>query len=164
MTVSAWTEDRIERLKTLWREGKTAEQIALELQNGISRSAVLGKVHRMGLSAGRPARPRIRGAKKARRPGEPDPGVMPDPVARATTSSAGTPAQDACVPERPSTGPDIVTVRRGQCRWPYGDPGEDFVLCGRPVVRGAFCDGHAAVGYRAPPGGAASLLALADLN
>lgn len=57
MTASAWTDDRIGRLKKLWLEGQTAEQIARDLANGITRSAVLGKVHRMGLSAGRSGRP-----------------------------------------------------------------------------------------------------------
>ena len=57
MTASAWTEDRVGRLKTLWHEGQTAEQIARDLANGITRCAVLGKVYRMGLSAGRPERP-----------------------------------------------------------------------------------------------------------
>ena len=67
MTASAWTDDRIDRLKTLWLEGRTAEQIAAELKNGITRSAVLGKVYRMGLSAGRPARPPVRSPTPTRR-------------------------------------------------------------------------------------------------
>jgi GcrA cell cycle regulator len=57
MTASAWTDDRIGRLKILWIEGRTAEQIARILGAGITRSAVLGKVHRLGLSAGRCAGP-----------------------------------------------------------------------------------------------------------
>lgn len=163
MTASAWTEARIERLKTLWREGRTAEQIAAELQNGITRSAVLGKVHRMGLSEGRPERPRTRKAGA----GRPSRSAGVPPTHTGLERPPETPAARelrALAPARPFRGPDIVSVRKGQCRWPYGDPGKDLVLCGRPVVRGAFCAGHAAVGYRTPPGGAAALLALAGLN
>jgi GcrA cell cycle regulator len=44
----SWTEERIERLKTMWHEGATASQIADEL-GGVSRNAVIGKAHRLGL-------------------------------------------------------------------------------------------------------------------
>ena len=46
----SWTEERIERLKAMWMEGKTASQIADEL-GGVSRNAVIGKAHRLGLDA-----------------------------------------------------------------------------------------------------------------
>ena len=66
--------------------------------------------------------------------------------------------------ELPTGGLTILTVRRGQCRWPYGDPAHaGFSFCGRPVARGAFCLDHAELGYRTPPGGAPSLLNLAGL-
>jgi len=45
----AWTDDRVEILKTMWGEGKSASQIAKEL-GGVTRNAVIGKVHRLGLS------------------------------------------------------------------------------------------------------------------
>ncbi|WP_372426681.1 GcrA family cell cycle regulator [Salinarimonas chemoclinalis] len=44
-----WTDERVERLKTLWQEGRSASTIAAEL-GGVSRNAVIGKVHRLGLS------------------------------------------------------------------------------------------------------------------
>ncbi|HEY4403401.1 MAG TPA: GcrA family cell cycle regulator, partial [Xanthobacteraceae bacterium] len=44
-----WTEERVESLKKLWGEGLSASQIAAEL-GGITRNAVIGKVHRLGLS------------------------------------------------------------------------------------------------------------------
>jgi GcrA cell cycle regulator len=46
----SWTEERIERLKKMWQEGSTASQIAEEL-GGVSRNAVIGKAHRLGLEA-----------------------------------------------------------------------------------------------------------------
>ena len=44
----SWTEERIERLKKMWHDGSTASQIADEL-GGVSRNAVIGKAHRLGL-------------------------------------------------------------------------------------------------------------------
>ena len=154
MTASAWTDERIDRLKTLWHEGRTAEQIAAELQNGVTRSAVLGKVYRMGLSAGRPERPAVR-----KTPAGGAPRAAAEPPARSHRAKAAPPS----VPEPPSGGVSLLSIRRGQCRWPYGDPRSGVSFCGRPVARGAFCAGHAEVGYRTPPGGAGSLLALAGL-
>ena len=46
----SWTDERIELLRKLWLEGLSASQIARELANGISRNAVIGKVHRLGMS------------------------------------------------------------------------------------------------------------------
>jgi GcrA cell cycle regulator len=68
-----WTDERVETLKRLWTDGLSASQIAAEL-GGITRNAVIGKVHRLGLSGrakspssaaprarqGRPPRPLIR--------------------------------------------------------------------------------------------------------
>src|ERR1700759_4976771 len=54
MTQANWSDDRVEQLKTLWTEGLSASQIARAL-GGVTRNAVIGKVHRLGL-AGR-ARP-----------------------------------------------------------------------------------------------------------
>ena len=45
----SWSEERVERLKKLWTEGQSASQIAKEL-GGVTRNAVIGKVHRLGLS------------------------------------------------------------------------------------------------------------------
>ena len=46
----SWTEERIERLKSMWHEGATASEIADKL-GGVSRNAVIGKAHRLGLEA-----------------------------------------------------------------------------------------------------------------
>ena len=153
MTTSAWTEDRIDRLRTLWLEGHSAARIARELGAGLTRSAVLGKVHRMGLSAGRP-RPRgasavVRSPPRDRRPPSP-------PVSEALAGPAPVPDQGRTT---------LLSVRRCECRWPYGDPrAEGFSLCGRPVARGAFCGPHAAVAYRPGRQTPESLEALAGLR
>ena len=68
----AWTDERVELLKRLWSEGLSASQIAGRLAHGVTRNAVIGKVHRLGLSGRvtpsaqptrapvKPASPRIR--------------------------------------------------------------------------------------------------------
>ena len=154
MTASAWTDDRIERLKSLWLEGKTADEVARDLANGITRSAVLGKVHRMGLSAGRIAR---RSATPAKAPASPR---LREPR----------PPGNAPVVAPPEAAPEagLATLRsvgRCECRWPYGEPeAPDFTLCGRPVSRGAFCAPHAARAYRPSPDTARTLDRLARIH
>lgn len=158
MTRSAWTEDRINRLKTLWREGRSAAAIADDLGSGISRSAVIGKVYRLGLSKGGHGLASV-APRETRKPRG-----AADPVAAVAEPTATAPRRLA------TDGPEyglatILTVRRCQCRWPYGEPEDSaFKLCGRPVARGAFCGAHAEMGYRPPPGGAGGLLALAGLT
>ena len=62
----AWTDERVEELKKLWSEGLSASQIAKQL-GGVTRNAVIGKVHRLGLSGrATPSRPVRRTAKPAR--------------------------------------------------------------------------------------------------
>jgi len=137
MTASAWTEDRTGRLKTLWLEGRSAAQIARDLGDGVTRSAVLGKVHRLGLSVGRPGRR----ASIIARPSSPRACRAQPDVPAAAAGGAGR------APEHGQA--TLLSVRRCQCRWPFGDPkAEDFSLCGRPVARGAFCGPHAAIAYR----------------
>ena len=62
MNAMNWSDDRVEQLKTLWTEGLSASQIARAL-GGVTRNAVIGKVHRLGLagraSPSRAERPRV---------------------------------------------------------------------------------------------------------
>jgi len=139
-----WTDDRVETLSKLWQEGASASQIARDLGGGITRNAVIGKVHRLGLT-GRTA-PHVPGAGRADQRRERE-GRRPRRVAPFRLVA---PAQrpHAVLPERGLA--SIASVRRGQCRWPIGEPhDEDFCLCGRPSVRGAYCAAHGAVAYRA---------------
>ena len=75
----SWTDERIDRLKTMWAEGATASQIADEL-GGVSRNAVIGKAHRLGLERGRRRSSRARRRKRRPRPPAPKP---PSPQRRA---------------------------------------------------------------------------------
>jgi GcrA cell cycle regulator len=157
MTVSAWTDDRVGRLKTLWIEGRSAAEIARDLDHGLTRNAVLGKVHRLGLSAGRS--PASKSARAA-----PGPAARRSPPARAVPPPRPEPLARGAM-DAPSHGTaTILSVRRQDCRWPYGDPGDlGFALCGRRVERGAFCAAHAEIGYRSVHQSAESLLTLAGL-
>lgn len=154
MTTSAWTEDRIDRLKTLWREGKTADQVARDLGHGISRSAVLGKVHRLGLSNGRSRR-------SVQAPPAGVKAVKALPIrALDIPSVAPTPS-----PAAQSGLATLLSVRRFQCRWPMDAPGaSDLSVCGRRVERGAFCGPHAQVAYRPARDNATALERLARLD
>ena len=76
----SWTEERVEQLKKLWTEGHSASQIANQL-GGVTRNAVIGKVHRLGLSGrATPSRPVKRPPRLARP--KPAPQRVERPVAR----------------------------------------------------------------------------------
>ena len=66
----SWTDERVELLKKLWGEGLSASQIAARLGQGITRNAVIGKVHRLNLS-GRAQPPRSTVPRAPRKPREP---------------------------------------------------------------------------------------------
>jgi GcrA cell cycle regulator len=88
----SWTEERIERLKSMWTEGATASQIAEDL-GGVSRNAVIGKAHRLGLeSRPSPVKPGEEKEKKAKAP----------PAPRAA-KPAPAPAPKAAAPSAPQT-------------------------------------------------------------
>ncbi len=151
--MSAWTQDRIRRLKTLWEEGRSAAFIAVELGPDVSRSAVLGKIHRLKLTSGRRA-PSLRTV------------APPKSGDRVWAPRARLPAASVPIEPPPQGGSrTILTVRRFECRWPFGDPRHaEFSLCGAGVARGAFCGSHAAIAYRSAPATLESLIRLAAVS
>lgn len=167
MSSSIWTLQRQRRLIELWSEGRTATAVASLLGAGISRSAVLGKVHRLGLVRTAPCLPTVSStsektaSQKDLRRGR-----------KAAAARASVAAQSRRPPLEPGSGrhgaaikptTSILSVGRGQCRWPCGTPGvPGFGLCGGPVARGAYCAAHAAVGYQARPMIAESLIRMAE--
>lgn len=146
MSASTWTDERVETLTQLWRDGASASQIARDL-GGVTRNAVIGKVHRLGLM-GR-STPSTPGARRAKPKGEQR--LRRAPVVAGTPLRALPPG--VAVAPSPETGTaSIVSVGYGQCRWPIGDPvDEGFCLCGRAATRGAYCAPHGAVAYRPTP-------------
>ena len=100
----SWTEERIERLKSMWTEGATASQIAEEL-GGVSRNAVIGKAHRLGLesrpSPVKPGEEKEKKAKAAPAPKTARPAPTPAPKAAAPAPQPRETAAEA--PRRPVT-------------------------------------------------------------
>ena len=132
-----WTTERIEELARLWGQGHSASAIGKQL--GVSKNAVVGKSHRLGL------KPR------------------PSPIAGKAAEPAATgaaPAAAAAVPAKPKAAKaakpkevarigDIIDLGPQMCRWPFNDPGdEDFHFCGRQVTPSKpYCPEHCAVAY-----------------
>ncbi|WP_218016210.1 GcrA family cell cycle regulator, partial [Sphingomonas adhaesiva] len=79
----SWTDERIDTLKTMWEAGQTASQIA-EALGGVSRNAVIGKAHRLGLQS-RPSP--VVSKEEARAAAEKAAAAPPAPAAAASTSS-----------------------------------------------------------------------------
>ncbi len=150
-----WTDERVELLKKLWADGLSASQIAGEL-GGITRNAVIGKVHRLGLSgrakssSSAAARPR-----KARAPGH----IlrMSRPSMRGNTALAH--AYDHDLEPEPELIENIIPMGQRRtllelteetCRWPIGDPGSpDFFFCGGNTVTSLpYCSYHSRVAYQ----------------
>src|ERR1043165_7768 len=131
-----WTDDRVELLKRLWADGLSASQIAGEL-GGITRNAVIGKVHRLRPS-GRAKAPSS-SVPRQRKPRAPSMFRAPRPMMRGNTALAHMPPYDSA-PE-PSTRCTKNIIPIGQrctlleldqekCHWPIGDPGQpDFFFC-----------------------------------
>ncbi|MEZ5938162.1 MAG: GcrA family cell cycle regulator [Hyphomonadaceae bacterium] len=167
-----WTEERVAELKKLWAEGHSASQIAKRLGN-VTRNAVIGKVHRLGLSGrATPSRPVKRPPRLAR----PKPQQATRPAAAASGATVGAvrsggsaapvaaegahphhhhhPAETAAFvePQRLPNGEmvTVLTVKDTMCKWPIGDPADSaFGFCGRATENGApYCAEHARVAFQ----------------
>lgn len=136
-----WTKERVALLKKLWVEGRSGGQIATRL--GVTRNAVLGKIHRLGLPGREPRMPVAKIGATSRRPRETrafhytEP---PVPVLRAIPDLG--PAPDEVI--------HVLNVKESMCRWPIGDPkSPKFRFCGRPRASSStcYCAHHAAIAY-----------------
>jgi GcrA cell cycle regulator len=151
----SWTDERVESLKKLWAEGHSASRIAAEL-GGITRNAVIGKVHRLGLSsrAKSPAaaaqRPRkARATSQMLR--------VSRPSLRGNTALAH--AYEIDLEPEPELSDNVIPLGQRRslleltedtCRWPIGDPGNaDFFFCGGPTLTSLpYCAYHSRVAYQ----------------
>lgn len=163
-----WTDERVEKLKRLWSEGLSASQIAAQL-GGVSRNAVIGKVHRLSLpgrakaggtvATGRSATKRTTSAPRA-----------PNYASRVTTRTVAravgatvlkeeievdsfqemeyVPAGNVVVPISRRLALTELTERT--CKWPVGDPlKEDFHFCGCDSPDSSpYCSYHARLAYQ----------------
>lgn len=161
----SWTNERVDLLKRLWSEGLSASQIAAEL-GGVTRNAVIGKVHRLGLSgrakaASTPAKPRrtrpastpvrpaassASGASTPRTIGATALKMESAPVAAIATQPA--PVAELVIPEEQRA--TILQLNERTCKWPIGDPSrDDFYFCGRNSDPGVpYCQHHCKIAYQ----------------
>jgi GcrA cell cycle regulator len=167
-----WTEERVELLKKLWLEGLSASQIAGILGEGVTRNAVIGKVHRLKLSG----RAKPASTPRARTPGRSAPrrhtsvgsatrsiGMM-KPRSMGSAPMHGATAlkiseefeadlyvapqvEELVIPveERKS----LLQLNEQTCKWPIGDPlNSDFYFCGQHSLEGKpYCDFHSRRAY-----------------
>jgi GcrA cell cycle regulator len=156
-----WTDERVEVLRKLWTEGLSASQIAGEL-GGITRNAVIGKVHRLGLS-GRAKAPSS-GVARSRKPRTTVPSytrttargmtrgnvaLAPQTMAYAEVEAEPEPELvDNIIPmgQRCS----ILQLNEATCHWPIGDPSSpEFFFCGGKSVGGQpYCSHHCRMAYQ----------------
>ena len=116
---STWSDEtRVAKLRELWSQGKTASEIGAIL--GVTRNAVIGKVHRLELS-GRPSPIKHRRVE------------APEPRSNTSLGSA-----------------TILSLGDRSCKWPVGDPlSPDFHFCGKCASPGMpYCTEHAALAYQ----------------
>ncbi len=161
----SWTDERVEQLRQLWIEGKSASNIASVLGHGLTRNAVIGKVHRLGL-AGRAKAPGLTASRS--RPPSLQPGTQRSAAAPRAVQVARRIVRGAtalAIEPHPAAEADpeafegvvlpmslrvtIVELKEAMCRWPLGDPtSPDFRYCGSPVVTGPYCAHHGGLAYQ----------------
>ena len=147
----AWTTDMIEKLRQLWKDGLTTNEIAKRL--GVSKNSIVGKVHRLSLTA-RPSpikkkaeQPVVKVEEAPAKPAKSARKITIEPVEINLTATQTTSSASDKTGNIPLTELDNHT-----CRWPIGDPrDENFCFCGKKVRSGqTYCDEHAAIAYVKP--------------
>ena len=161
----SWTDERVEQLRQHWIDGKSASQIALLLGHGLTRNAVIGKVHRLGLCRPRQVAELIRFASSPIVPAERAPGrrAAPRPRSAPPDGSGRDGAGGGRRKRRPAAEPQvfegvvlpmslrvtIIELKEAMCRWPLGDPtSPDFRYCGSPTASGPYCAHHGRLAYQ----------------
>ena len=149
----AWTDDRVATLTKLWADGLSASQIAKQL-GGVTRNAVIGKVHRLGLSGrAKPSSPKRKTASAPR---------AAKPKVKITRSPSAPPKPATLLPAITTPPPleakpmangefaTVLTITDHMCKWPIGDPGaSDFRFCGRKTdPEEPYCVPHSQVAYQ----------------
>lgn len=151
MRRQAWTSERLELLRRLWAEGKTAPAIGARL-GGLSRSAVLGKVFRLRRAGLAAAAAKRRHQDQDSAGASPAAGIAAPPARRhRSPAQAKPPRQAAALPAR-LRGKSLLELTNHSCRWPHGRPGsKNFFFCGADgadLERGMpYCPQHAQRAY-----------------
>lgn len=146
-STGTWTAERIEQLRSFVGNGMTCSQIAAAI--GVSRNSVIGKIHRLGLSSGRPAGASARAncpprARHSRGPTQRR--LLRLAYARAPLDEIL--SGIVVISTHPCS---LIDIDAHQCRWPIGDPASsNFLFCGNDAIAGfTYCLGHARMAYRA---------------
>lgn len=150
--METWTPERVEKLRNHVVNGLTCSQIAAQI--GVSRNAVIGKIHRLGLSPGRPPG----GSAHSCPPRARHPRVAGQRRLLRLMCSEGERVAGAAMPASVESAQpcSLFDLEHGKCRWPLGEPGGeagacDFKFCGNTAVEGfSYCPGHARMAYRLP--------------
>ena len=138
----SWTDEKVAKLKELWGKGNTASQIA-EIIGGISRNAVIGKAHRLNLSAKIKTRSAI-----------PNQKFDNSSVARDSKIRKGRRSKFKTLiiekdfePENPK---QLEELTENCCKWPIGHPNEkSFYFCGRSSLKDfSYCKLHLLYAYQ----------------
>jgi len=138
----SWTEEKVAKLKELWGKGNTASQIA-EILGGISRNAVIGKAHRLNLSAKIKTRTATSNQKFDNSLEE-----------KTNNKSRGRRSKFKSLiiekdfePENPI---QLEELNENTCKWPIGHPNEkSFYFCGRSSLKDfSYCKLHLLYAYQ----------------
>lgn len=137
--IGGWTEPRIARLKKLWAEGLSASQIARDLGQGVTRNAVIAKVHRLRLSSPDRAKARVTQARPKSRPK-----AAPKPSTTAVPRKDPQPLPPEPVVEGTPRLITLLELEGHACKWPVGMPHPVQRFCGlRREEDGPYCAFHA---------------------
>lgn len=133
-----WTDEQVEELKRLWDKGLTTGEIGKAL--GVSKNAVVGKAHRLGLN-GRPS--------PIRRNEENTTASTEDKKTVTETKKTGKAASQKTAEKEKKKLFTVNDLTSTSCRWPIGDPkDEDFHFCGKESLPDKpYCAEHAAIAY-----------------
>jgi GcrA cell cycle regulator len=150
MSIETWTTERVEQLQSFVVAGMSCSQIAAQI--GVTRNAVIGKIHRLGLSPVRPPGAMARNCP----PGARDPRAASQrrQLRLLWSDGAATRQVDAASDTVESAAPcSLLDLAHGTCRWPVSDAAGNsggFVFCGNAAIEGlSYCAGHARMAYRA---------------
>ena len=147
----SWTDERVELLKKLWADGLSASQIAAEL-GGITRNAVIGKVHRLGLS-GRAKSPSSNAPRPRKARSSNHMIRVQRPQVRGNTALAydyeveAEPEMLEIPMEQRKT---LLQLSEKSCHWPVGDPSTpDFFFCGGENAEDKpYCTFHCRIAFQ----------------
>lgn len=156
----SWTDDRVARLSKLWADGLSASQIAADL-GGVTRNAVIGKVHRLGLSGRvKPAGKSNAGARRKpagpRKTGATRPTMKQTSPGQGAAGSTSQPHEDVMLKEPVSLEAPasrkitLMQLTETTCKWPTGDPTmPGFSFCGHNSQDDKpYCEFHSKLAFQ----------------